>query len=206
MNKDVQLFYDYIQAFYKIQYDADQIIDLTFNIVDDIKKNGNVIEVDDSFFNRELAKRIGSNVYCADYGIKDVKNTFSACTKKTVFGRYKVDFRLIKEELAKKVRDHAADEVRKEFRKLQDASVAIPKYILTFAKEIKYSGEKELFEEFEDKLKLCEDIKSVVSLVDDMKKLLLLKQLSDRVDEISSSIDDLESRISSLECQVRTLD
>ena len=202
MDEEVKIFYEYIKDLFAMEDDSSEVINLIPTVIDDFKKEKSLMNINEKSISKKLSKYLDKDVNCEDYGIANVGETYSACLKKRLFGTYKIDLKQLSESLSTMVFQHTSKKLKKLDTEYEKKNGKLPKYLKSFLTDLEESDDDDLRDEFATKVKLCESMKEVVSVCDKMKEALVIKKLSNAVDELSDSVDDLKSRINDLEYRV----
>lgn len=200
MDADVGMLCIYLETIFNMEKEAEEVIHYTKEFVGSLGA-GFPTNCTDQALNNYLTIKMGKPVDCANFGLNNIRRLADNCmtTRRTLFGLLeKHAVGPMKEEIEKRVIEEVNAKLKDQDRKFETSGAKLPGFTRAFITELEDSADASIREEFLAKAKMCESMKQVVAVCDDLKKIVLLKKMNDRIDRLEDEIDDLKNEMSDL--------
>lgn len=198
----IVLAYDaYINALYEMERFFRMVKKALGPIIDEAKDapEGVTIEFNEAYLEQKLAEKCGRPISCADIGIIDMKATVDGSFKKSflgLFGQMKLNYNELQKNiltLMQAKHDARLEELKNQFESAYpDTSIIAKKFALTL---ITFDDDI-LYNDFEQEIKRCQNIKEVEALCGNLSSTYLIEALTKRVTALEKQVEKNASDIS----------
>ena len=198
----IVLAYDaYINALYEMEQFFRMVKKALGPIIEEAKNapEGVTIEFNEAYLEQKLAEKCGRPIKCADIGITDMKATVDGSFKKSflgLFGQMKLNYNELQKNilaLMQAKHDARLEELKNQFESTYpDTSIIAKKFALTL---ITFDDDV-LYNDFEQEVKRCQNIKEVEALCGNLSSTYLIEALTKRVTELEKQVEKNRSDIS----------
>ena len=198
----IVLAYDvYINALYEMEQFFRMVKKALGPIIEEAKDapEGVTIEFNEAYLEQKLAEKCGRPILCADIGITDMKATVDGSFKKSflgLFGQMKLNYNELQKNilaLMQAKHDARLEELKNQFESAYpDTSIIAKKFALTL---ITYDDDV-LYNDFEQEVKRCQNIKEVEALCGNLSSTYLIEALTKRITELEKQVEENASDIS----------